>query len=189
MPCSAEAATGRLFTEIRTKRSLSYGSYSNVNANLGGGTVVASAQTKNESAAEVAGIILAELEKIATAPLDTAEVGNRQTLLVGRFQRGFETSAGFNSVIASALSRGITADEALAYAQRIEASGGPAATAAMARMLAPERVSLIVVGDFGQVPPAASQASAEPCRDPGRQARPGDGVGKQGALKLTAAAT
>ena len=141
------SSTGRLFTEIRTKRSLSYGSYSNVNAYLGGGTVMASAQTKNESAAEVAGLILAELQKIATAPLDAAEVGNRQTLLVGRFERGFETSAGFNSVIAGALSRGITADEALAYAQRIEASDGPAATAAMARLLAPERVSLIIVGD------------------------------------------
>ncbi|WP_118856576.1 M16 family metallopeptidase [Sphingomonas mesophila] len=140
-------STARLFTEIRTKRSLSYGSYSDVSANLAGGTVIASAQTKNESAAEVAGIILAELQKIATNPLNEAEVGNRKTLLNGRFKRSFETSSGFNATLSNALIRGVSPEEALAYAERIDASSGPAATAAMARMLSADRVSLIVVGD------------------------------------------
>jgi zinc protease len=141
------SSTARLFTEIRTKRSLSYGSYSNVSANMAGGTVTASAQTKNESAAEAAKIILDELQKIAGNPLDPSEVKNRQTLLVGRFQRQFETSGDFNGAMANALVRGISPEEALAYAQRIEASSGEDATAAMARMLGSDRVSLIVVGD------------------------------------------
>ena len=47
-------STGRLFEEIRTKRALSYGAYSSLAAQRDEGTIVASAQTKNESAAEVA---------------------------------------------------------------------------------------------------------------------------------------
>jgi zinc protease len=49
--------------------------------------------------------------------------------------------------MANALVRGISPEEALAYTQRINASGGSDATAAMAGMLGQDRVSLIIVGD------------------------------------------
>ena len=141
------SSTGRLFTEIRTKRALSYGAYSQVSNALDEGLVTASAQTKNESAAEVAKIFLDEFAKLAVEPLPSEDVANRQTLLSGSFKRQLETSAGLNGQLAGALLRGIEPSEALAYPQRVGSTTGAGATRVMARLLEPSRVSLVIVGD------------------------------------------
>lgn len=141
------SSTARLFTEIRTKRALSYGAYSGLSVARDEGLLTASAQTKNESAAEVAKIFLDELSRIAAEPLEPAMVRNRQTYLAGGFQRSLETSGGFNSAIVSGLLRGIEPAETLSYASLIRQTGGPAATAAMARILKPDSVSLVIVGE------------------------------------------
>lgn len=147
------SSTARLFNEIRTKRALSYGASSSLDARRDEGILFAGSQTKNESAAEVAKVMLGEFRRIATEPLDPAEVTDRQTLLTGRFQRQVESSRGFNAAIAGALIEGVEPTEALAYAERMRATSGPAATAAMARMLDPKRVSLVVVGDASKFLP------------------------------------
>ena len=141
------SSTGRLFQEIRVKRALSYGAASQLASQLGGGTLVASAQTKNESAADVAKVFLDEFARISSEPLDAASVANRQTFLVGSFQRNLQTSAGFNGTLANAVSRGVDPAEALAYADRVRAVRGDAATAALARLLKADRISIVIVGD------------------------------------------
>jgi zinc protease len=141
------SSTGRLFTEVRTKRALSYGAYSQVSSAFDEGLVTASAQTKNESAAEVAKIFLDEFAKLAVDPFTTDDVANRQRLLSGTFKRQLETSAGLNGQLAGALLRGIEPGEAIAYAQRISNTSGPGASRVMARLLDPSRVSLVIVGD------------------------------------------
>jgi zinc protease len=141
------SSTGRLFVEVRVKRALSYGAYSSLASRLDEGTLVASAQTKNESAADVAKIFTDELGKIANQPLDPATLAQRRTLLIGSFQQQMESSAGFNGTVASFVARGLEPSEAVAYAQRIEATSGERATAAMANILKPDRISLVIVGD------------------------------------------
>ena len=141
------SSTARLFEEIRTKRALSYGAYSGLSAARDEGTVSANAQTKNESAAEVAKIFLDELARIGSEPLDPTLVENRKTFMIGGYQRQMQTSAGFNSNVAGGLLRGLDPQEALAYAQRVEAASGGRATATMARLLAPQNISLVIVGD------------------------------------------
>ncbi len=170
-------STGRLFTEIRVKRALSYGAYSSLAAQLGEGTLTASSQTKNESAADVAKVLLDEFARIASEPLDATTVANRKTLLNGAFQRQVQTSAGFNGVLAGALLRGLEPAEAVAYAERINAVTGPgrdlgdsAAGGAGAGQHRDRRrqrqVHRQVAGDPAQ------------CRSRGgRQARPRDGGG------------
>ena len=141
------SSTARLFTEIRVKRALSYGAYSGLTSARDEGLLVASAQTKNESAAEVTKVFLDELGRIASEPLDAALVQNRQTYLAGGFQRNMETSAGFNGAIAGGLLRGIEPAEVLAYTQKIKQTSGGSATAAMGRLLKPDSVSILIVGD------------------------------------------
>ena len=141
------SSTARLFSEIRSKRALSYGASSGLDARREGGMLLAASQTKNESAAEVAKVMLDEFRRIAAEPLEPGEVTDRQTLLSGRFQRTVETSNGFNAMIAGAVLEGIEPTEALAYSDRIGATTGPKATAAMGRILAPENISLVIVGD------------------------------------------
>ena len=72
---------------------------------------------------------------------------NRQTYLAGAFQRTMETSGGFNGAIVSGLLRDIEPAEVLAYGNKISQTSGGAATAAMGRILKPEAVSIVIVGD------------------------------------------
>ena len=141
------SSTGRLYEEIRVKRALSYGAYSNLAAQLGGGMVLANAQTKNESAADVAKIFLDEYRRIAGEALDPAAVENRKIFLAGAFRRQQKTSVGFNGILAGSLLRGVEPDEALAYADRIRAVSGAEATASFGKLVAPDRISIVIVGD------------------------------------------
>ena len=141
------SSTARLFTEIRVKRALSYGAYSSLTSARDEGLLIASAQTKNESAADVTKVFLDELKRVSSEPLDAGLVQNRQTYLAGAFQRNMETSAGFNGAVTSGLLRGIEPAEVLSYTKLIRQTSGGAATAAMGRLLKPESVSIVIVGD------------------------------------------
>ena len=111
------------------------------------GTLIASAQTKNESAADVAKVFLDEFGRLATQPLDDSLVDQRRTLLIGSFQRQMETSAGFNGTVAR-LSRARPRSVGRARLHSPCRGGvGCSATATMARLLQPDRISLVIVGD------------------------------------------
>jgi zinc protease len=101
----ANAALGngfgsRLNREIRIKRGLSYGARSSLDTRRDAGAFVASAQTKNESAAEVATLLQAELKRLAADPVQGDELKSRQALLTGGYARSMETDLGFASHIA-----------------------------------------------------------------------------------------
>jgi len=101
----ANAALGngfgsRLNREIRIKRGLSYGARSSLDTRRDAGAFTASAQTKNESAAEVATLLQAELKRLATEPVQGDELKSRQALLTGSYARSMETDLGFASHIA-----------------------------------------------------------------------------------------
>ena len=102
----ANAALGngfasRLNREIRIKRGLSYGARSSLDIRRDAGAFIASAQTKNESATEVAVLLRAELKRLETNPVQGDELKSRQALLTGNYARSLETDLGFASQIAS----------------------------------------------------------------------------------------
>ena len=90
----------RLNSEIRIKRGLSYGARSAIDARRGVGPFVASAQTKNESAAEVAMLLQSELKRLVTEPVQGEELKSRQAVLIGGYARSLETNAGYVAQIA-----------------------------------------------------------------------------------------
>lgn len=91
----------RLNREIRIKRGLSYGARSSLDARRDVGPFVASAQTKNESAAEVAKLMQAELQRLASEPVAGEELRSRQAMLTGGFARSMETNEGVAGHVAS----------------------------------------------------------------------------------------
>ena len=96
----ANAALGtgfisRLNREIRIKRGLSYGAGSSIDARREVGPFVASAQTKNESAPEVARLLQTELHRLITDPVAGEELKSRQAVLTGGFARNLETNGGY----------------------------------------------------------------------------------------------
>lgn len=98
MIANAALGTGfisRLNREIRIKRGLSYGAGSAMDARRDVGPFVASAQTKNQSAAEVATLLEGELKRLASEPVAGEELKSRQAVLTGSYARGLETNEGF----------------------------------------------------------------------------------------------
>ena len=107
--------SSRLNQEIRIKRGLSYGAGSsftwrNAKSNFGART-----QTKNESAAEVAELVLAELKRLAETNAAETELNPRKLVLTGGFGRNLETTGGLTGALADLYSFGVPTGELNKY--------------------------------------------------------------------------
>jgi zinc protease len=113
--------SGRLNQEIRIKRGLSYGAGSALDTRRQVGPFVASAQTKNESGAEVAELLLGEVSKLSSAPPADAELTPRKAVLIGNFSRNLETVDGVVSQIGFLALYGVSLDEINRYITSVQA--------------------------------------------------------------------
>jgi zinc protease len=113
--------SGRLNQEIRIKRGLSYGAGSNISARRTSGIFSARTQTKNESAAEVASLLISELKRLSNEPISTEELMPRKAVLIGDFGRGLETTGGLVSQIGNLALYGFSLDKINTYIQRVQA--------------------------------------------------------------------
>ncbi|HKO58563.1 MAG TPA: pitrilysin family protein [Thermoanaerobaculia bacterium] len=138
--------SARLNQEIRIKRGLSYGARSGFDVRREVGPFTASAQTKNESAAEVAGIILDEIGRLGTTSVPESELTPRKAVLIGGFSRSLETSAGLVNAIADLALYGVSLEEIKRYIVGVQS-----VTAADVQKFAGAKLgaqpSVIIVGD------------------------------------------
>ena len=113
--------SGRLNQEIRIKRGLSYGAGSSLDARRDVGPFVASAQTKNESGAQVADLLLGEIGRLSSAPPADVELTPRKAVLVGSFSRNLETVNGLVGQVGSLALYGLGLDEINRYINNVQA--------------------------------------------------------------------
>ncbi len=86
--------------EIRIKRGLSYGAGSSFGFRDKSSNFATRTQTKNESAAEVAELVIAEIRKLEDGKIIDTELGPRKMVLTGTFGRNLETTGGLAGAIA-----------------------------------------------------------------------------------------
>lgn len=111
--------SSRLNLEIRIKRGLSYGAGSGLGWRDHQANFAASAQTKSESAAEVAELVLAEIAKLGDKGSTPAELEARRLVLSGDFGRDLETTAGLANRISDLYSFGLRPVEMNAYVRNV----------------------------------------------------------------------
>lgn len=140
-------SNGWLFDEVRTKRALSYGAYSSLTQRADTATLTAEAQTKNESADEVAAVFFDQFEKLGATALDEETLQKRRLYLGGALARSLETSGGFNGQVASLMQRGIEPDEAFRISERLAQVTPAEAQRVAGHYLAGKEASLVIVGD------------------------------------------
>lgn len=150
--------SGRLNWEIRVKRGLSYGAGSTLDTRRWAGSFSASAQTKNESGAEVASLTLAEISKLATGDLPNTELTTRKASLNGGFARGLETTGGLVGQVSSLAIYGVSFDQINQFVGRVEAIKAADVKDFAAKNLNVDSTSVIVVGDARQFLPALQKA-------------------------------
>ena len=135
----------RLNREIRIKRGLSYGARSALDSRRSGGSFFASAQTKNESAAEVAGLLQSELKRLGTEPVQGEELKSRQAVLTGGYARNLETNRGLVAQIASLVTYGRPLDTVNKFIPAINAITAEDVSAFAAKHFSTPP-SLVIVG-------------------------------------------
>lgn len=146
----ANAALGtgfvsRLNREIRIKRGLTYGARSGLDARRNGGSFNATAQTKNQSAPEVAGLLQSEMKRLSTELVQGDELKSRQAVITGGYARNLETNRGLVAQIAAMVTYDRPLDMVNKFIPAINAITTADVTAFAEKYLATPS-SLIIVG-------------------------------------------
>jgi zinc protease len=146
----ANAALGtgfvsRLNREIRIKRGLSYGARSSLDARRDIGPFVATAQTKNQSAAEVANLMQVELKRMKSEPVQGEELKSRQAVITGAYARQLETNGGFVGKISAMITNDLPLDTLNKFIPAINAVTSADVTAFAAKYF-DTPLSLIIIG-------------------------------------------
>jgi len=150
--------SSRLNQEIRLKRGLSYGANSGLTPRLSIGGFTAQAQTKNESAAEVVGLVKAEVEGMATRAASADELASRKSVLIGGYGRTLGTTGGLADTLGDLAFYGLPLTDISRYTSRVEAVTAAEVQAFAARELDPAKANVIVVGDGKVMNPALAAA-------------------------------
>lgn len=138
--------SSRLNQEIRIKRGLSYGAGSSLAWRSDSANFSARAQTKNESAGEVAALLVTELDKIRTKIVTPAELTPRKAVLIGSFGRGLETTSDLAMQLGSLYSFSMPTSELNKYVGSVEAVSAEQVKAVADKLFV--NGDLIIVGDY-----------------------------------------
>lgn len=107
--------SARLNQEIRLKRGLSYGARSNFDWRGVNSNFIATTQTKNESAAQVAELIKIEIQKLTDDSIMEDELTPRKAVVTGSFGRGLQTNNGLAARLRDIYLYGLNPDELNSY--------------------------------------------------------------------------
>ena len=156
--------SSRLNQEIRIKRGLSYGANSSLATLRHGGAFVASAQTKNPSATEVAGLMFGELDRLGASEVPADEFAARKATLSGNYGFSLETTSSLAGRVAGFALYGLPLSELGAWLDKVQAVT-PAQVQTFARAhLGRDGASLIVAGDAKQFADALAKVYPKSAR-------------------------
>jgi zinc protease len=114
----------------------------------------ANAQTKNESADEVVGLLMTQVQALGAAAPSPEELAARKATLIGEFARSADTGAGLAGLLTDDALYGIDPGEVTRYADAVEDVSPDAARAAAQKLAEPGQLDVVVVGDAKAFLPA-----------------------------------
>jgi len=138
--------SSRLNYEIRIKRGLSYGAGSSINWRVPKANFITRTLTKNESAGEVAELVIAELIKLTKESAQQDEAVPRKSVLTGDFSRDLETTGGLSNALAELYSFDLSPSELNTYINKINAVTGDQVKMFAAKHLLGGKI--VIVGDY-----------------------------------------
>ncbi len=138
--------SGRLNTEVRIKRGLSYGAGTQVDARREAGPFYATTLVDNKKAAEGTTVVLNTVTGFANQPVDSAELVSRKAVATGGFARSLESIGGLVGRVGYLSLYGIPLSEINAYIPKVEAIT-PAQVQQFAAANLSKDLSVILVGN------------------------------------------
>ncbi len=144
--------TSRLLTRIRSDEGLAYSAYSNFG--LGtyyDGVFRVSFQSRSETVARAADIVLEEIERIRTRVVTEAELRTSKASFIETFTRNFSSPASTASLFVSDEYTGRDPEYLVQYRDRISAVTGDDIARVAQQYLKPDELVILVVGDVGTI--------------------------------------
>ena len=141
--------SARLLTRIRSDEGLAYGAYSSFA--LGTyyqGTFRASFQSRSETVARAAAIVLEEIDRIRSEPVSEAELSTSIASFVETFTRNFSSSASTAGLFANDEYTGRDPSHIAIYRERIASVTADDVLRVAREYLDPDRLVVLVVGDL-----------------------------------------
>ncbi len=141
------SSNSRLYEEIRRKRGLSYGAFSEFRMATEPGWFLASTFTKTESTAEALGLLLEVLGGIGKEPVPAGELEARKTYLTGAFPLEIETPDGIAAKVLEAMRFGYGREFLESYRDNLSAVTADQIKGFAERRLQPDRMLIVLVGN------------------------------------------
>lgn len=140
--------TARLLTRIRSDEGLAYSAYSS----FGLGTYYPGAfrvsfQSRSETVARAAAIVLEEIERIRSEPVTQAELRTSKASFIETFSRNFSSATSTARLFANDEYTGRDPAYLVTYRDRIRSVSGDDVLRVAREYLRPDRLAVLVVGD------------------------------------------
>ncbi len=144
-------AAARLFMVLREQKSWTYGAYSNLTRPRGVGRFEANAEVRTEVTDSALVELLAQLRRVNTEAIPTAELELAKNSLVGVFPLTIETPQQLAERVASVKLYGLAPNYLQTYRNNVAAVTAAQALAAAKRAIQPQKALVVVVGDGSKV--------------------------------------
>lgn len=141
------STNSRLYEEVRRKRGLSYGAYSEFLLPSQPGYFAANTYTKTESTAEALGLVLEVIEGLEKTPVPAEELAQRKTYLTGAFPLEIETPQGIAAKVVEALKFGYGREFLESYRDRLDAVTAEQIRSFAEKRIHPDRMLIVLVGN------------------------------------------
>lgn len=142
--------SSRLNQEVRIKRGLSYGAGSSFEPRADAGPFTARTETKQESAAEVVGIMVGEMSRLSASDVAEGELTPRKAALIGGFGQSLETTSGIVNRVSALALYGLPLNDINRYVASVQAVSAEDVRKFAGSNLAGSDVNVVVVGDAKQ---------------------------------------
>ncbi|MAC24980.1 MAG: hypothetical protein CMH59_00550 [Myxococcales bacterium] len=141
------SAASRLFMDLRERRSLTYGAYSQVGERVGVAPFVAYASVRTEVTEEAVGAFFENLDRIVAEAPPEPELANAQRFLSDSFPLKIDTPGKIASLVADLRVFGLPDDYWDGYRTSIREVSAEEALAAAQEHIRPEQMLVLVVGN------------------------------------------
>jgi zinc protease len=148
------SAAGRLFMDLREKRSLTYGAYSAVGERVQVAPFTAYASVRNEVTSDAMAGFEEHLRRIVSQPADPGELTAAKHYLIDRFPLRIETADKIADLIADLRMYGLPDDYWDHFGQAIDQVTAEQALSAAQKYIRPDQSVIVVVGEATVIKPA-----------------------------------
>ncbi len=143
----------RLMEEIREKRGLTYGIYSDLELSDHINTVSVSTSTKNETAAELIDIVKQEWQKMKTEAVTDDELADAKSYLIGSMPLALSSTDNISSLLLGLALDDLPLDYLDQRAGKINAVTKEEISRVAAKLLTPEKILTVLVGKPENITP------------------------------------